>query len=371
MSTATFPAAPSPGTSAVDAARRVTRGGLDSWVGGAVLVAGAVVLALLPFDYLMGPAGAFRFVELFIYITLAVMWNLLAGFGGMVSIGQQAYIGLGAYGLIVLADEVGVDAFVAVPLAGVVAAVIAIPVSFLAFRLVGGYFAIGTWVIAEVVRLLTIQSDAVGAGSGTSLLALRGADAGLRLAFTYWWALGVAVLAVSVSVLLVRSPLGIGLTAIRDEPTAAAGLGINVTRIKRVVFVVAAAGCGMAGALLALSDLRVQPTSVYGIQWTAFMIFMVVIGGIGTLEGPIVGAVVFFVLQETLADYGETYLIVLGVVAVAVVLLAPRGLWGLVGGRGRIQVFPIRYRVLGPAPGRAMPAAPDPGGASHGSKATP
>jgi branched-chain amino acid transport system permease protein len=326
---------------------RVRRGGLDSWIGGGVLLAVVAVMAVLPFDSLLGPSGAFRFVDLFVYITLAVMWNLLAGFGGMVSVGQQAYIGIGAYGLVVLADQVGVDAFLAIPVAGLVAGIIAIPVSFLAFRLVGGYFAIGTWVIAEVARLLTIQNSSVGAGSGTSLRALAGAEPGLRLAFTYWWGLGVAVLAIVISVLLIRSPLGIGLTAIRDEATAAAGLGINVTRIKRIVFVVAAAGCGMAGAVLALSTLRVQPTAVYTVQWTAFMIFMVVIGGIGTLEGPIIGAVVFFALREALRDYDEVYLIVLGVVAVAVVLFAPRGLWGTIAGGGRIQAFPIRYRVLG------------------------
>jgi branched-chain amino acid transport system permease protein len=340
----------SPPAAAATAPSRVARGGLDSWVGGGVLVVATVALAVLP--WALGPSGAFRFVNLFVYLTLAVMWNLLAGFGGLVSVGQQAYIGIGAYGLVVLADTAGLDAFLAIPVAGLVAGLVALPVSFLAFRLVGGYFAIGTWVIAEVARLLTIQSDVVGAGSGTSLRALAGADAGLRLAFTYWWALGVAVLAVTVSVVLVRSPLGIGLTAIRDEPTAAASLGVDVTRVKRIVFVVAAAGCGMAGAVLALSALRVQPGSVYSVQWTAFMIFMVVIGGIGTLEGPIVGAVVFFVLQETLADYGETYLIVLGVIAVAVVLLAPRGLWGLVGGGGRVQAFPIRYRVLEAVRGR-------------------
>jgi branched-chain amino acid transport system permease protein len=343
---ATSPAAPS----AAQPARRVTRGGRDALAGGALLVVATVAFAALP--YVLGPSAAFRFADLFIYLTLAVMWNLLAGFGGMVSIGQQAYIGIGAYGLVVLADTVGLDAFLAVPVAGLIAGLVAIPVSFLAFRLVGGYFAIGTWVIAEVARLLVVQWDLVGAGSGTSLRALAGADAGLRLAFTYWWALGIAVLAVTAGVVLVRSPLGIGLTAIRDEPTAAASLGVDVTRIKRVVFVVSAVGCGAAGALLALSDLRVQPTSVFSVQWTAFMIFMVVIGGIGTLEGPIVGAVVFFVLQETLADYGETYLIVLGVVAVAVVLLAPRGLWGFVGRGGRVQAFPIRYRVLDRRPGR-------------------
>ncbi len=323
---------------------RVVRGGIDSVAGGGLLVAAVVVFAALP---LFADTGTtVRFITLFIYLVLAVMWNLLAGFGGMVSIGQQAYIGLGAYGLIVLADQVGLDPFLSIPIAGLLAGAVAVPVSFLAFRLVGGYFAIGTWVIAEVARLITVQFNQVGAGSGVSLRALAGTNADARNELTYWWALGLAVSAIGVSVLLVRSPLGLALTAIRDEPTAAASNGVDVTRVKRIVFVVSAAGCGAAGAMLALSSLRVQPDSVFSVEFTAFMIFMVVIGGLGTLEGPIIGAVVFFVLQETLGDYGSTYLVVLGVLAIVVVLFAPRGVWGLLGGGGRVQGFPIRYRVL-------------------------
>jgi len=155
-------------------ARRVVRGGLDSLVGAIVLVVGALVLAVLPL--VVSTSWTSRLITLCIYIVLAVMWNLLAGFGGMVSIGQQAYIGLGAYGLIVLADQFDLDPFLSIPVAGIVAGVIAVPVSFLAFRLVGGYFAIGTWVIAEVARLVTVQFDQVGRGSGVSLRALAGTD---------------------------------------------------------------------------------------------------------------------------------------------------------------------------------------------------
>ncbi len=145
---------------------------------------------------------------------------------------------------------------------------------------------------------------------------------------------------------LVSSRLGLALTAVRDDATAAASNGVDVTRVKRLVFVASAAGAGAAGALLALSSLRVQPDSVFSVQWTAFMVFMVVIGGVGTLEGPLVGALVFFALQETLADLGSVYLVVLGVVAVLVVLFAPRGLWGLVDPHRRHGLFPVGHRIV-------------------------
>ncbi len=327
--------------------RRATR---STRVSGGLLTLGVVALAMLP--YIVVPSQVFGLIDLLVFIVLATMWNLLAGYGGMVSVGQQAYIGIGAYGLVYLADQLDVDPFLSIPLVAIVSAVVAIPVSFLAFRLVGGYFAIGTWVIAEVVRLLTVQVDDLGAGSGLSLRSLSDIDSNLRIAYTYWFALGVATLAVLATYLLVRSRLGIALTAIRDEPTAAASNGVDVTRVKRIVFVVSAAGCGAAGAILALSSLRVQPDSVYSVQWTAFMIFMVVIGGVGTLEGPLVGAVLFFLLREWLAQFGVTYLVVLGVVAIVVTLFVPQGLWGVIS-RGRFRLFGIGHTV-------ALPADPSP-----------
>ncbi|HEY7593615.1 MAG TPA: branched-chain amino acid ABC transporter permease [Actinophytocola sp.] len=332
----------------------IRRATTSTRVGGGLLALGVVALAMLP--YVIVPSQVFRFIDLLVFVVLATMWNLLAGYGGMVSVGQQAYIGIGAYGLVYLADQLGVDAFLAVPLVAVVAAAVAIPVSFLAFRLVGGYFAIGTWVIAEVVRLLTVQVDDLGAGAGTSLRSLSDIDRDLRIAYTYWFALGLATVAVVATYLLIRSRLGIALTAIRDEPTAAASNGVEVTRVKRIVFVVSAAGCGAAGAILALSSLGVQPDSIYSVQWTAYMIFMVIIGGVGTLEGPIVGAVLFYVLREWLAQFGVIYLVVLGAVAIAITLFVPQGLWGAVS-RGRLRLFAVGHTVRLPAEPSPTPPA--------------
>jgi branched-chain amino acid transport system permease protein len=322
----------------------VTRSTPATRIAGAVLAVAALAMAALPF--VIGIGSLFVLINLFVYVVLAVTWNLLAGFGGMVSIGQQAYLGIGAYGIVVLADRLGLDPFLAIGASALAAAIVAVPVSLLAFRLAGGYFAIGTWVIAEVVRLVVVQSDAVGAGAGTSVRALAGADRALRVATTYWWALAVAAAVVLGAYLLVRSRLGIAITAIRDDATAAASNGVPVVRVKRIVFVLAAAGAAAAGSLLALSTLRVQPDSIFGVQWSAFMIFMVVIGGVGTLEGPILGAIVFFALQQWLAGYDTVYLMVLGAVAVAVVLFAPRGLWGLLAGDRR-RVFAVGHIVRG------------------------
>ena len=120
-------------------------------------------------------------------------------------------------------------------------------------------FAMGTWVIAEVVRLVVTQVGAVGAGSGASLTAFSGLDPLYRIAYVYWVALGITVLVVLGVYLLMRSRLGLALTAIRDEPTAAGSSGVEVTRAKRLVFVFAAVGCGLAGAMIVANTLRVQP----------------------------------------------------------------------------------------------------------------
>lgn len=321
---------------------RVRRGGRAAWAGAAGLVAVVVVLGYLP--YLVSRGTQVDLVGLFALVVLGTMWNLLAGYGGMVSIGQQAYIGIGGYGLVYLAEVLGVNPFLAVPVAAAVCALLAWPTSYLAFRLSGGYFAIGTWVIAEVVRLLVTQVDAVGAGSGASLTAFSGIEPLYRIAFVYWMSLGIAVAVVVGVYLLMRSRVGLALTAIRDDPTAASSSGVAVTRATRLVYVVAAAGCGLAGAVIVANTLRVQPGSIFSVEYSAVMIFIVVIGGIGTIEGPVLGALVFYLLQDALADLGNWYLVVVGVVAVAVTLLAPKGLWGLT--RGRVELFPTGYRVL-------------------------
>ncbi|MEX0428542.1 branched-chain amino acid ABC transporter permease [Nocardioides sp. DS6] len=330
-------------------ALRVARGDRTSMIGGLGFALVVVVMAAwVPFHFSLGTLT--NLVGLFSLIILGTTWNLLAGYGGLVSIGQQAFIGAGGYAVIKLADAAGLPIVLAVLLAGVVCGILAFPTSFLLFRLVGGYLAIGTWVVAEVFKLVTTQIDALGAGSGLSLMAFRedGTSRIARIGTVYWLALAIAVLVVLATYVLMRSRLGLGLTAIRDNPTAAGSLGVAVQRSRRIVYVAASAGAGLAGALIATSSLRVTPDSIYSVNYTAYMIFIVVIGGIGTIEGPILGAIVFYVLQQELAQHGTWYLVVLGAVAIAVVLVAPKGLWGLLSREGRLEVFPVGHRVTPP-----------------------
>lgn len=286
-------------------------------------------------------------------LALAQMWNLLAGYAGLLSVGQQAYIGLGAYGLWVFTDGFGLNPFLAVPLAGLAAVVIALPTSVLAFRLRGGYFAIGTWVIAEAYRLIVTNVDWVGGGSGTTVTGASHVNMATRVPATYLMALAIAVGSVLLVFFLLRSRLGLALTAVRDNETGAESLGVDVSRAKRYVYLISAFGCGLAGAVIYLNLLRIQPNAAFSVQWTALMIFIVVIGGVGTIEGPIIGTIVFLALQELLSDYGSWYLILLGAVAMVITIWNPRGLWGLITGRRPVSLFPVRRQLRG-ADGAAL-----------------
>jgi branched-chain amino acid transport system permease protein len=299
-------------------------------------------------------------VEFVCLLVLAQMWNLLAGYGGVVSIGQQAFLGLGGYALFVLADDVGVDPFLCVPLAGIIAALLAVPTAKVVFRLRGGYFAVGTWVVAEVYRLLIANTSAWGGGSGKSLAAVREYSKAVRESTTYWIALAVAVGAIAFVYLLLRSRHGLALTSIRDSERASESQGINVSGTKLWVYIASAAGCGLAGALYFLNTVRISPDAAFNVGWTAYIIFIVVIGGIGTIEGPIIGTLLFFLLRGALADYGTWYLIVLGAVAVLVMVKFPKGLWGFVQERFDLRFFPVQRRVRFTARPEVQPAAVEP-----------
>jgi len=285
------------------------------------------------------------FVEIACYFIFAAMWNLLAGYGGMVSIGQQAFFGLGGYVMLLLGNFAGVNPFVAVPVAAVASAVVAVPVSRVAFRLQGGYFAIGTWVIAEVFRLGFANTSAVGGGSGTSLTALRGIDRATREHTTFWIALACVVAAVALVYLFLRSKQGLALLAVRDSEVAAESQGIAVQRVKLAVYVVAAFGAGLAGALYFVGNLRISPDAAFSVNWTAFAIFMVVIGGIGRIEGPIVGALIFFALNKLFSDYGTWYLLGLGALAIVTTIFFKQGLAGFAQQRWGWTLFPTQRRV--------------------------
>jgi branched-chain amino acid transport system permease protein len=331
---------------AAPATVRVQRTG----AGGRVVLAAALVLVVVMATLPAWGESAWKrdFVEIACYFIFASMWNLLAGYGGMVSIGQQAYFGLGGYAMLMLADHLGLSPFLAVPAGAVVAALAALPISRVAFRLSGGYFAIGTWVVSEVIRLGLANVPAIGGGSGTSLTALRGIERATRENLTYWMALACVVATVALVYVFLRSKRGLALLAIRDNAVAAESSGIAVGRMRLAVYVVASLGAGLAGALYFLSNLRISPDAAFSVNWSAFAIFMVVIGGIGRIEGPIVGALVFFALNKLFSDYGSLYLLGLGLLAIVVTIGFPEGLWGWVQRRWAFSLFPTQRRLVVP-----------------------
>jgi branched-chain amino acid transport system permease protein len=320
----------------------------------------AILVGLIALPAFAGRALLQDLVFVFTMLALAQYWNLLAGYAGLVSIGQQAFVGLGAYALFGATVLGGLDPVFGILAGGVIAALLALPTALIVFRLRGAYFAIGTWVAAEVFRLLLAQDKQLGGGTGTSLgpditnemigvgvikAALNVRVAAARDIALYWLALALAVATLTAVYLLLRSRRGLALAAIRDSEAAAESLGVDGFRAKLFVYVFAAFGTGMVGALIYLQKARISPDAAFSVlDWTAYVIFIVIIGGIGSIEGPIVGAIVLYLIQDYLAALGPWYLIVLGALAVAVMLVAPRGLWGSFSERFDVQIFPLRRR---------------------------
>ena len=326
----------------------VTRSSRVSRIAMIIGLLALIVLAAAP--WWAGRADMRLMGEIYLYLSLACLWNLMAGYAGLVSVGQQAYVGFGGYMLFALTVFGGLNPIAAIIVGAFLAAALSVPIATLIFRLKGAYFAIGTWVVAEVFRLSFAQIQALGGGSGSSLpvaiVKELGAKKAAREAMSYWLALGAAALVILAVYLFLRSRRGLALTAIRDSEVAANGLGIDIWRTKLEVYVVTSALTAMIGGLIFLQKLRISPDAAFSVNdWTAFVIFIVVIGGIGTLEGPIIGTLLFFALREVLADYGTIYLLVLGLVAIVVMLKAPKGVWGLIRERYDLEFFPLSYRV--------------------------
>jgi branched-chain amino acid transport system permease protein len=298
----------------------------------------------------------------FTMLSLAQLWNLLAGSAGLISVGQQAFVGVGAYALFAFTVVAGLDAVLAIALSGAFAGLVAIPIALIVFRLRGAYFAIGTWVVAEVCRLVLAQVKQLGGGTGTSLppdiassivgldfvrdfFAVRGPAA--RDIMVYWLALVLALATFALVYRLLRSRHGLALSALGDSEIAAESTGVDVFRTKFLIYVLTAAATGMVGALIFLQKARISPDAAFSlIDWTAYVIFIVVIGGIGSMEGPIIGVAIFYLLQYYLAALGSWYLILLGGLAIVLMLFAPSGIWGVISQTFDISLFPVRRRLV-------------------------
>jgi branched-chain amino acid transport system permease protein len=291
-----------------------------------LLIALAVCIAA---PFFLGRGMLFLGMEIFIVIALAQSWNLLAGYGGLLSLGHHGFLGLGGYALYLLSRDAGLHVLVAIPLAGVITALFAVVLAPILFRLREVYFAVGMWVSAEILRILVIRNDWTGGPMGLPLAGGRDIGREWMGASAYWMAL---VLAVGVTVLiwaLMRSSFGLRLKALRDDELAARSIGVAPKRIRLIVFALSALFAGMAGAVNFFSSLFITPLAAFDIGWIVTIVFVTVIGGIGRLSGPFIGAALYFLLRETLAFSASWYLVALGAMAMAIMLFLPGGLASL------------------------------------------
>jgi branched-chain amino acid transport system permease protein len=294
-----------------------------------VILSAGLLAVMFVAPLFLPPSAVDKLTTLWVYVTLAVVWNLLAGFAGLVSVGQQGYFGAGAY-LTLRFVEAGMNPWIALIAGAAGAGLIAIPLSFYVLKLRDGEFAIATWVLAEVLRIVVMFDPLVQGDTGNSLIALNVYDPEFRRNMTYWLGLSAMAGFLVLTFRLLRSRTGGAAQAIRDDEEAARSVGIDIFRTKQIIYVAAAFGSALAGVVWLASAITFLPRTNFGVLWTVFMLFMVLVGGLKTFEGPILGAVVFFLLQELFGDYGAWYLFGLGAVAIAFALALPDGLWGLV-----------------------------------------
>ena len=320
-------------------------------------------------------------MSIFLFGILGHAWNLIAGFAGMLSFGQQVFIGIGGFAQALLVYYGAVSVWTAWPISGLSAAAFAlllclptkvrgsrrrvtfgVTLALLAWiiyealisffpeidvfqstyvrreslllliflgalpllKLRGAYFAIATWLIAEAVSTIFNGWDVSGAGGG---MQLKSEVTQLQL---YYVALALLVTVTAVIWAWMHSYQGLALTAIRDDEDAAQSNGVDVDRVKMLVFVFSAAITGLASGLYFMDVVIVTPPSAFSISWAADIVFVVVAGGMGTVAGPLIGAVLFVVIERLLGAVAGQGLLVLGILSIVLMLFLPRGVMGVV-----------------------------------------
>lgn len=294
----------------------------------AVLIAGILILPLVISD-----AFVLRIVtEVFMWIGLAITWDVMAGYTGYLNFGHGAFFGLGAYTTAILMMRCGWGFAMTLPVAGLFAAIAAVMAGIPTLRLKGAYFAIATWALALAVQQLALVLDVTGGPDGMRLPPF--------LHPTFFYYLMFAIVAATFCLLwflLEKAPLGLKLKAVREDEEGAMALGINPARVKMQAFILSAVPAGILGGVYAYWITFIDPASVLADIITDQAMVMAVFGGLGTLIGPVIGAVIVFLFKTLfwayLADFQVLYLIILGAVIALTVVFLPDGLWGTIMGR--------------------------------------
>lgn len=303
-----------------------------------ILASLTVVLGTVP---VWGSDYALLFFMLFcIYLAMAQMWNLLGGYSGLISLGQQAFVGMGGYTVAVLSSYYGINIWLAVVMGGITSVFLALFMSLFIFRMKGVYFSIGTWIFAEALLVWFSNWSYVKYGSGLFIKPPNG----ITMESIYYASFILGVGSVALVYLILRSRLGLGLMAMRDDDQVSETLGVEVFKSKLYCFLISAFVTGLTAGIFYMFQIFIQPYKAFAIDWTVKLVFIVIIGGIGTIEGPIVGALLYVLISQYMAEYSSVSMLFLGGIAIAVILVAPKGIMGTLQEKLGFEILsPRRY----------------------------
>jgi ABC-type branched-subunit amino acid transport system ATPase component/ABC-type branched-subunit amino acid transport system permease subunit len=327
-----------------------------------VLIAGLVLAAAVAAAVIPGYTGSYGLLVAFEIVQLAALaqaWSLMAGYGGIVSLAVAAFVGIGSYGTAEAAAKAGLGLYLSVLAGGVIAVVFALIVAVPMLRFRGLYFTIGSLVLAEALGIFMSNFNGFGGNAGITLTGTAPSPETI-----YLLSFVVAAAATAVVAWLVRSRLGLGLKAIRDDEDVAERVGVLTFRTKLTAFMVASFVMGIVGGIQAQWTGYVEPAGSFALDWTVETVNAAIIGGVGTIVGPLAGSAISIGISQRLANYPTVHLIILGVLLIVVIRLAPNGLWGAACQLARAawgRYGPAWARPRPPVPGSAVPGSAVPG----------
>lgn len=273
-----------------------------------------------------------------LYLAFTQMWNLLTGYSGLLSLGQQAFIGFGGYTMAVFTNYYGINVWLSVFLGGIFSVFLALFMSLFIFRMKGIFFAIGTWIFAEMLLLWFSNWEYVKYGTGLFVKPPSPPSMGE----IYYAAFVMGAGSLIVVYFILRSKIGLGLMAMRDNDQVAETMGVEVFKSKLFCFLTAAFITGSTAGVMYVFQLFIQPYEAFSINWTVTLVFIVIIGGIGTIEGPIIGTLIYVLLNQWLVEHGHISMILLGGFAIFVILVAPKGIVGTIQEKTGFEILSPR-----------------------------
>ena len=305
------------------------------------LIVTIVVLALL---YILAGTGVFSsntvriLLSMCLYCAMGTMWNLMSGHCGLTSLGQQSFVGLAGYTLAVMTAYYSLPYWMAIIVGAVLSGLLALGLSLIFFRMRGMYFAVATWITAEALKTIFTSWSYVKQGAGMTVK-LRPYPSTTEI---FMLALSLAIAATLLVYFLLRSRTGLGLSAMGNDADAASSVGVNIFKSKLICFVLSGAITGIAGVIFYMNKGSIFPDGGFGIDWTVSIVFIVIIGGVGTAAGPIVGSVIYVLLYEFLSKYPGWSNVILGIIAIVVIVVMPDGIIGTLQKKFHFEIMSLR-----------------------------